>query len=183
MLFTKNKPTEPISFIFFKKICSLFLVITLIWYLIAQFLEYYESVSKPILTFKNGHLLSSSNIDDKNTPLTNYIIIQVCHTNITKINCTSYDIIYSNHFNECKNTINSDHCVRYELGFNYFSWIDISIKPSDRPIPNFNHTDFLDNPENSGMLSIYLIELKIDDKNYTTEFDKPFFLASDQVAI
>src|SRR5687768_2979144 len=86
MFFTKNKPTEPICFILFKKLCSLCLVVALFWYLIMQFLENRESVSRPNLTFKNEHLMYANG-----TFLINYITIDFCHVNtILIINCKRY---------------------------------------------------------------------------------------------
>src|SRR5688572_18665036 len=90
MFFTKNKPTEPICFIFFKKLCSLFLIIILIWYTIEQFSDFSHSISKPKIILSNQQLLSNNPYDDN---LVNNINVVFCHLEPININDDSCNII------------------------------------------------------------------------------------------
>ena len=103
-MFTENKPTEPICFIFFKKICSLSLIMILIWFTINEFGKYSDSVFKPNLSYSNQHLLDLNLPDylgqNKEFKLTNNVTIEFCHLNPIKINsCAKYTYDYNSFYN------------------------------------------------------------------------------------
>lgn len=83
MVFAENKPsTEPFSFVFLKKLCSLALVIMLIFYIYNQFSQLSGSIAKPNLSFRKQtpkkESTNSANIK---------IIVGVCSSSYP-INCT-----------------------------------------------------------------------------------------------
>ncbi|GBC52417.2 hypothetical protein GLOIN_2v1883501 [Rhizophagus irregularis DAOM 181602=DAOM 197198] len=63
MVFAENKrSTEPYSFILLKKLCSLTIIILLLYYSYDQLSQYYKSISKPKITFHNLDIFDNINI-------------------------------------------------------------------------------------------------------------------------
>src|SRR6266498_5611971 len=78
MIFTENKPsTEPFSFIFLKKLCSVSLIIILLFYTYNQFSIFSKSINQPNITFRKGKLHKNSKVE---------IIVLVCSS--YPVNCT-----------------------------------------------------------------------------------------------
>ncbi|CAG8619161.1 16094_t:CDS:2 [Rhizophagus irregularis] len=121
MVFAENKrSTEPYSFILLKKLCSLTIIILLLYYSYDQLSQYYKSISKPKITFHNLDIFDNINIT-----------IGICGQ---IENCTYNDK------NKCRTAndipieyarFNSPGCSRYSrYTFDYESEIIIEIIPN-----------------------------------------------------
>ncbi|GBC05194.1 hypothetical protein RclHR1_00610006 [Rhizophagus clarus] len=120
MVFAENKrSTEPYSFILLKKLCSFILIILLVYYTYGQFLQYYQSIFKPNITFRKQYVNEASNT---------HITVRICGPSV---DCTY------NGQDKCRVAVeiptenireNSFNCSRYS--FDYREKIDIAITPS-----------------------------------------------------
>jgi hypothetical protein len=140
MVFAENKPsTEPFSFVFLKKLCSLALVIMLIFYIYNQFSQLSGSIAKPNLSFRKQNLkkesTNSANIK---------IIVGVCSSSYP-INCTyNYNV-------ECKLDEYHDH--HNMSNCNYYT---------------FDFQDSTEIKINSLINEVYLDGIELDDKYYSS---------------